>query len=164
MALFPKDVYAAIKTELEGASLLSYVDVVAIRKYRRGSLPDFDYYCIVINPIVAQSVFYEAAQRYVANEVELILLGKVLNGYEDAVMADVPGGSPPNVGILAMYEDVYRTLYENTLSGEIELYPSLEELDVPTRFDTFTDEASEGFILEARMFYMPRGKRWVDLA
>jgi len=165
MALFPKDIYTAIKTELEGASLLSYVDVFAILKYRKETLPDFQYYCIVISPISAKSVPYEAAQRWIENAVELILLGKIKNGQEDAVMADSPGDSPPNVGVLAMYEDVYRSLYDNNLGGVIELYPGLEELDILTRFDILAPDADrEDFIFEARVGYRVRGQRWVDLA
>ena len=164
MALFPKDVYTALKTELSGASLLPYVDTIEIRKYHRETLPDFNYYCIVISPVSAISVPYKAAQRWITNMVELVLLGKVLNGQEDAIMADTPGGSPPNMGILAMYEDVYRSLYKNTLGGAIELYPGLEELDVITRFDIIaSDEEREAFIFEVRVGYQVRGERWVDL-
>jgi len=164
MALFPKDVYSAIKTALEGSSFLPYVDVVAIRKYRRDTLPEFEYYSIVISPLSAESVPYEAAQRWIANTVELILLGKIRNGLEDALMADSPTGSPPNVGVLAMYEDVYRTLYKNTLGGVIELYPKLNELDVTSRFDVLApEEDREEFIFEARVGYRPRGQRWVNL-
>jgi hypothetical protein len=164
MALFPKDIYTAIKTALSGASLLTYVDVVEIRKYRRDTLPDFTNYCIVISPMSAESVPYEAAQRWIANVLELVLLGKIRNGLDAAITADSPGDSPPNVGVLAMYEDVYRTLYANTLSGAIELYPKLNELDVSARFDVLApEEDREEFIYEARMGYRPRGKRWVNL-
>ena len=164
MSLFPKDVYTAIKTALSDSSLLSYVDKIEIRKYRRDNIPDFEYYSIVISPILAESVPYEAAQRWIANTVELILLGKILSGQEDAIMADNPTGSPPNVGVLAMYEDVYRTLYKNNLGGVIELYPKLNELDVTTRFDVLApDEDREAFIFEARVGYHPRGQRWVNL-
>lgn len=165
MSLFPKDVYLAVKSALEASSDLDYVDVVEIQKYRRGNLPDFENYCIVINPILAESVPYKAAQRWIANNIELILLGKLRFGHSDAVVADNPAGSPPNVGVLAMYEDVYRTLYDNNLGGVIELYPGLDELDVTTRFDVLApDEDREDFIFEVRMGYRPRGRRWVDLS
>ncbi|MBA7633309.1 hypothetical protein ES703_40873 [subsurface metagenome] len=165
MSLFPKDVYLAIKSVLEASTDLAYVDVVEIQKYRRGNLPDFENYCIVINPILAESVPYKAAQRWIANNIELILLGKLRSGHFDAVVADNPTGLPPNVGVLAMYEDVYRTLYKNTLGGVIELYPGLNELDVVTRFDMIApDEDREDFIFEVRMGYRPRGQRWVNLS
>jgi len=67
--------------------------------------------------------------------------------------------------LLAMYEDVYRSLYKNTLGGVIELYPGLEELDVLTRFDVLAPgEGAEDFIYEARVGYQVRGERWVDLS
>jgi len=163
--MFPKDIYLAVKSALEDSSYLTYVDVVEIQKYRRDTLPDFENYCIVISPILAESVPYPAAQRWIANSIELILLGKLRTGHSDAVVADNPTGSPPNVGVLAMYEDVYRTLYKNTLEGAIELYPELNELDVVTRFDVIApDEDREAFIFEVRMGYHPRGQRWVDLS
>ena len=165
MSLFPKDIYLAVKSVLEASSDLDYVDVVEIRKYRRDTLPDFEDYCIVISPILAESVPYKAAQRWIANSMELVLLGKLRSGHSDAVVADNPTGSPPNVGVLAMYEDVYRTLYDNNLGGVIELYPKLNELDVVTRFDILaSDEDREAFIFEVRMGYHPRGQRWVDLS
>lgn len=165
MTMFPKNIYLAVKSVLEASSYLPYVDVIEIRKYRRGNLPDFEDYCIVISPILAESVPYAAAQRWIANSIELILLGKLRSGHSDAVVADNPTGSPPNVGVLAMYEDVYRTLYDNDLGGTIELYPKLNELDVVTRFDIIApDEDREAFIFEVRMGYRPRGKRWVDLS
>jgi len=164
MSLFPKDVYLAVKSALENSSDLNYVDVVAIRKYRRDTLPDFENYSIVISPVLAESVPYEAAQRWIANTIELILLGKLRAGLSDAVVADNPTGTPPNVGVLAMYEDVYRTLYKNNLGGVIELYPKLNELDVVTRFDILApEEDREEFIFEVRMGYRPRGLRWVNL-
>lgn len=165
MSLFPKDIYLAVKSILEASSDLDYVDVVEIQKYRRDTLPDFENYCIVISPILAESVPYPAAQRWIANSIELVLLGKLRSGQSDAVVADNPTGTPPNVGVLAMYEDVYRTLYKNTLGGVIELYPELNELDVVTRFDLLApDEDREDFIFEVRMGYRPRGQRWVNLA
>jgi len=166
VAIFPKDVYTAIKSALDGATLLPYVDTVVIQKYRRDNIPDFTNYAIIISPIMAEAVIYEAAQRFIANRVELILLAKVRSRTEeDIIMADTPGGSPPNVGVLAMYEDVFRTLYKNNLSGAIELYPKINELDAPSQFDILvTDENREDFIIEARVIYNPRGQRFVDLA
>lgn len=165
MSLFPKDIYTALKTELSGATLLPYVDVVEILKYRRDLLPDFTNYAIVISPVSARSVPYKAAQRWIECMIELVLLGKIRTGQENAIMVDDPGGSPPDVGLLAMYEDVYRSLYKNTLGGVIELYPGLEELDVLTRFDVLAPgEGADDFIYEARVGYQVRGERWVDLA
>jgi len=163
MAIFPRDVYIALKSELESSSDLSYVDVVVIRKYNRENLPDFSHHCIIINPLSVKAVPYPASQRWIENEIELILLGKKHYTSEDIIIADAPGESPPNVGVLAMYEDIFNTLYENNLGGEIELLPGLIELDNPTRFDILIDEESEQFIFEARLKYMPRGKRFVDL-
>lgn len=164
MTVFPKDIYLAVKVALEASDDLVYVDKVEIRKYRRNTLPDFENYAIVISPVSAESIPYKAAQRWITNTIELILLGKLRSGQSDAIVADSPTDSPPNVGVLAMYEDVYRTLYKNNLGGVIELYPELNELDVTTRFDIIApDEDREAFIFEARVGYRPRGQRWINL-
>lgn len=161
MAIFPKDVVLAVKSELQGASVLSYVDLVVISKYNPRDIPDFSAYAILISPMTAKSDFYAANQRWIGNAVELVLLAKINDrSEEDAIVADLPGDAPPNVGILTMYENVYSTLYGNTLGGEIELLPHLDELDVQSTFNLLTDDR-DTFIMEGRMVYQPRGKRWV---
>ena len=166
MAIFPRDIYTAVKTALSESDELTYVDTFAIQKYLRDNIPDFTYYAIIVSPMAARSHIYEAAQRYIGTDIELVLLAKMLDRTEeDVVLADSPEASPPNVGILAMYEDVYRTLYKNTLGGTIELYPKINELDNVSQFDVFAgDEFREDFLIEARVRYSPRGQRFVDLA
>jgi len=164
MSIFPRGVYVALKAELEASSYLSYVDTFSIRKYRRDDLPDFENYCIVISPSTAEAVPYPASQRWVQNVIDIILLGKLHYGKEDAIIADSPSSTPPNVGVLAMYEDVFYSLYENNLGGEIQLSPGMQELDTLSRFDILLEDEREGFIFEARMGYQPRGVRFVDLS
>jgi len=164
MSLFPKAVYNALKTELSNASALPYVDLVTIRKYNRANMPDFNYYCIIISPVSAVSEPYPASQRWIQNDIDLVLLGKILYTEEDAIIADSPSATPPKVGILAMYEDIYNTLYENNLGGVIELLPGLIELDSPAKFDILTSAESDVHLIEAHMKYKPRGERFVDLS
>jgi len=164
MAIFPETVYTALKYTLEGSAYLSYVDTVVIKKYKREALPDFDYYAIVISPAGAQPTLYPANQRYIINFIELYLLGKILNGDVAAVMADSPDTTPPNVGILPMYEDVFRTLYGNNLGGEIELLPHQNELDTPADFNLISGGDLDVFLMEGKVNYRPRGVRFVDLA
>jgi hypothetical protein len=160
MAIFPRDILLAVKSALVGSSHLTYVDTVVIMSYKPEDIPDFTSYCIVINPVVVSSEFYEANQRYIAMEVQLVLLSKIgSRSEEDAMVADTP---PSNVGIVVMYEDVYRTLYGNNLGAELELYPHLEELDVNTSLNVIEGER-DTFIMEAKMGYRPRGLRWVNL-
>lgn len=160
MAIFPKDILSAVKSALSGSSHLTYVDTIIISNYKPDNIPDFTAYCIIINPLTVASAFYEANQRYIGMELQLVLLSKIGDrSEEDAIIADSP---PTNVGITVMYEDVYRTLYGNTLSDEVELYPFLEELDVATTLNVLEGER-DTFIMEAKMGYRPRGKRWVDL-
>jgi hypothetical protein len=163
MAIFPLTVYTGLKTVLEDSAYLSYVDTITIQKFRQDSMPNFDYYCIVISPQLASLVVYPAHQRYVENLIHLILLGKMLNGEADAILADQPGITPPNVGILAMYEDVILTLYNNDLGGAIELQPGIRELDEASDFNVFVTEDREGFIMETKIVYKPRGERFVSL-
>lgn len=160
MAIFPKDILSSIKTALQGSSHLTYVDTLIISSYKPEDMPDFTSYCIVINPLTVASAFYEANQRYIGMDLQLVLLSKIgTRSEEDAIIADSP---PTNVGIVVMYEDVYRTLYGNDLSGELELYPYLEELDVNTTLNVVEGER-DTFIMEAKMGYRPRGRRWVNL-
>lgn len=160
MAIFPRDILLAVKSALSGSSHLTYVDTTIISNYKPENLPDFTSYCIVINPITVASAFYEANQRWIGMELQLVLLGKIGDrSEEDAIIADSP---PSNVGIVVMYEDVYRTLYGNNFSGAIELYPHLEELDLATTLNIIEGER-DTFIVEAKMGYRPRGLRWVNL-
>lgn len=165
MALFPKDIFVALKTELEGASILAYVDAVEIQQYRPSMLPDFDHHCIVISPEAATPESYPASQKWIKYEISLVCLIRVLysDSYTitDAIMADSPGLSPPKVGLLPMFEDVYQTLFQNTLGGAIELYPGLKELDNRCDFNLIGNEAREEFIVEARVYYTPHGHRFV---
>lgn len=161
MGIFPGAVVSAIKSTLNGASSLAYVDTVVVMKYYPGALPDFAAYCILINPLNVQSIPYPASQRYHQMEVQLVLLAKMgARSEEDALLANSP---PSNVGMLIMYEDVYKVLYGNSLGGAIELLPGLEELDNPTSFNILQEER-DTFIIEAQMDYRPRGVRWVDLS
>lgn len=161
MAVYPKDIISALKTVLKTSSFLTYVDTVEVIKYSPEALPNFTAYCIIINPILVQSLPYEAAQRWFHLQLELVLLAKIgARSDEDALLADTP---PLNVGVLTMYEDVFQTLYGNTLGGAIELYPGLEELDYPSPINVLQDE-KDTFIMEARVDYRPRGQRWVDLS
>lgn len=165
MSIFPKDVYVALKTVLSSSSLLDYVDTFSIQKYSRDRIPDFSYYAIIISPATARSFIYPASQRYIGNELELVMLSKLLTrSDEDVIMADSPTDSPPNVGVLAMYEDIYRTLYKNNLGGTIELYPDIKELDNVSQFDVIGDILRDEFLIEARVRYSPRGQRFVDLS
>jgi len=161
--IFPKDVYSALKTVLSNSSYLTYFDEIVIRKFRRGNLPDFEYYCIVISPQSALAVVYPAHQRYIENTIQLVMIGKMLGTEEEAILADSPLATPPKVGILAMYEDIVRTLYENDLGGAIEFTPGLKELDYASDFDVVVEEEREGFLMEMRMSYHPKGARFVDL-
>jgi hypothetical protein len=160
--IFPRGVFAALKTELEGAALLPYVDTVAIRQYRPNQLPDFTNYCIVISPEAATSETYGTNQKWIKFEITLVCLIKVNYTLEDAVMGDSPGDSPPKVGILAMYEDIYQTLYQNDLSETIEHYPGLQELDNRCDFKLIGDESREDFIVEGRLYYSPYGHRFIS--
>ena len=76
MAIFPKDVVAAVKTALSSSSFLTYVDTVVVQKYSPEAMPQFTTYCIVINPVLAQAVQYPASQRWIHVDLELILLAK----------------------------------------------------------------------------------------
>jgi hypothetical protein len=161
MAIYPKDMVSAIKTALSTSSELTYVDTVAVLKYTPEALPNFSTYCIVINPVLVLSMPYEAAQRWFHLQLELVLLAKMgTRSDEDALLANSP---PANVGILTMYEDVYKTLYGNDMGGVLELYPHLEELDYPSPINIVSEER-DSFIMEARVDYRPRGQRWVDLS
>ena len=161
MAIFPKDVVAAVKTALSSSSFLTYVDTVVVQKYSPEAMPQFTTYCIVINPVLAQAVQYPASQRWIHVDLELILLAKKGDrSEEDALLADSP---PTNVGLLTMYEDIFQTLYDNDLSGAIEVYPEINELDNPANFNILTDEVGT-FILEGAISYRPRGVRWVNLS
>jgi len=162
MAIFPRSIFSALKTELEGATALPYVDVVAIRQYRPTQLPDFENYCIVISPEAAIAETYKVAQKWIQYEITLVCLIKVNYTLEDAIMADSPGSSPPNLGILAMYEDIFQTLYQNNLGGTIEHYPGLQELDNRCDFKLIGDEAREDFIVEGRLYYTPYGQRFIS--
>lgn len=161
MALFPRAILAALKTELEGASTLDYVDKVEIRQYRPSMLPNFDHHCIVISPQAAMPETYPAGQKWIKYLITLVLLARIHTDLYDAVMADSPEDAIPNVGILAMYEDVYIELFDNTLGGVTELYPGRVELDARTDFNLLGDESREDFIVEARMTYQAYGKRFI---
>jgi len=159
MSVFPKEIFTALESAF---SAITYIDKVTIRKYRRINLPDFNYYCIIINPISATAQKYDAGgQRRIIYEIELVLLGKMLNGEYDAVMADSPTATPPNVGILAIYEDVFKLLYKNDLGGKIELYPGLIELDTRTAFNIISAEDREEFLIETIVPYRPSGQRFI---
>lgn len=165
MAIMPRDIFTALKSELEGSALLTYVDTFAIQQYRPTMLPDFDHHCIIISPEAAISETYPANQKWIRLEITLVCLVRVLyaDGYtlEDAIMADSSGDTPPNVGMLAMYQDIYEELFQNNLGGSIEHYPGLQELDNRCDFKLVGDEAREDFIVEGRVYYTPYGKRFV---
>ena len=166
MGLFPRAIFTALKSELSGATALSYVDTFAIQQYSPNMLPDFAHHCIIISPEAATSETYKVGQKWIGLEITLVCLVRVLyeDGYtlEDAIMADSPELDPPNVGVLAIYEDVYQELYENDLGGVIEHYPGLQELDNRCDFKLIGDEAREDFIVEARLYYTPYGKRFTS--
>jgi hypothetical protein len=161
MSIFPLAVYTAVKTALKNSAYLSYVDTVEIRKFRHGNLPKLSHHGIVISPSFSQAVTYPANQKYIINSMHLMLLVLMNYGEEAAILADEPTATPPNVGILPMYEDVFLTLFENNLGGVISLIPGMGELDEPSFFDVVVDEAQEGFIMEARIEYRPKGERFV---
>jgi hypothetical protein len=95
MAIFPRDIFTALKAALIAAPALSYVDTVAIRQYRPNQLPDFTNYCIVISPEAATPETYAVGQKWIRYEITLVCLLKVNYTLEDAVMADSTGSSPP---------------------------------------------------------------------
>ena len=165
MALMPRPIISALKTELEGASGLAYVDTVSIRQYRPTMLPNFDHHCIIISPEAATSETYAPNQKWIKFEITLVCLVRVLYSesytLEDAIMADSPVADPPKVGILAMYQDLYEELFQNNLGDAIEHYPGLQELDNRCDFKLVGDEAREDFIVEGRVYYTPYGKRFV---
>lgn len=165
MAIFPRDIFTALKAELQGASSLSYVDTITIQQYRPSMLPDFDTHAIIISPEAATSETYPAAQKWIRYEITLVCLVRVLHsdGYtlEDAIIGNSPGDSPPNVGILTMYQDLYELLFQNNLGGVIEHYPGLKELDTRCDFRLVGDESREDFIVESRIYYNPYGQRFV---
>ena len=164
-ALFPKDIFTALKAALVGSTFLKYVDSIEIQQYRPGMLPDFDHHCIILSPEAATSESYPAAQKWIKLEISIICLLRVLysDGYTmtDAIMADSPLLTPPSVGILTMYEDIYKTLFQNDLDGAIEHYPGLRALDSRCDFNLVGDESREDFIVEARIHYTPHGHRFV---
>jgi hypothetical protein len=161
MAIFPAAILTAIKSALKNSSFLTYVDTVEILKYYRDNLPDFDTYCLIVSLNKANSEYYQIAQRFFALEVEIVALAKIGDrSEEDAMLANTP---PTNVGIVQIYKDVYQTLYNNNLSGVLELYPGLIELDSAAQFNLLEEEA-DTFVMEARIAYNPRGQRWVDLS
>jgi len=159
--IFPASTYAAVKSTLEGSAYLTYVEIVTVRKYRHGNLPAFNHHAIVISPSFSQAVTYPANQKYIMNSMHLILLVVMHYGEEDAILGNTPGLNPPKVGILPMYEGVFKTLFENNLGDEISLIPGMEELDEPSFFDVVVDEEREGFMMEARIEYRPKGERFV---
>lgn len=161
MAIFPKDIVSSLKTGLVNSPHLTYVEVVAIQKYRYDNLPLFFHHCIIIQPSFVQAVTYGVSQKYLVNSIHLNLLAVMNYTEEDAFIADVPAASPPNVGILAMYEDVFTTLYENDLGGEISLIPGQSEFDEPSFFEVVTLEEREGFFMEARVEYRPKGGKFI---
>lgn len=165
MALFPRDVFTALKAELEGAASLSYVDSFSIQQYRPNMLPDFDTHAIVISPEAATSETYRAGQKWIKFEITLVCLVRVLYSdglnIQDAIMGNSPSATPPNVGILTMYQHLYELLFQNNLGGAIEHYPGLQELDNRCDFRMVGDEAREEFLVEAKIYYTPYGQRFV---
>jgi hypothetical protein len=161
MSIFPLSTYSVVKTALETSPYLPYVEGVSIRKFRHGNLPTFSHHYIVISPSFAQAVTYPANQKYIINSMHLMLLVLMNYGEEAAIVADNPASVPPNVGILPMYEDVFMSLFANDLGGEISLIPGMGELDEPSFFDVVVDEKQEGFIMEARIEYRPKGERFM---
>lgn len=160
MSIFLSNICSALKEELENY-LSHYVDVVTIRKYRRTNLPDFENCCIIISPLSTSCESY-SSQKWLVHEIEIVMLIKMRNGEYDAVMADLPHDDPPNMGILAMYEDVFSILFKNTLGDEIELYPGLTELDNKAEYNVIGDDDREEFIIEARLLYTPHGHKFID--
>jgi len=163
MGIFPNSIYNAVKSALEGSSHLSYVDKIVIQKFRLGNLPTFDHHCIIISPSFIQAVTYGVAQKYFENSMHLHLLVVMTTyGEEDAIIADEPTATPPNVGILPMFEDVFTTLFENNLGGEVNLIPGMAEFDQPSFFEVVTEEEQEGFLMTARLEYRPKGVRFLS--
>lgn len=165
MALMPRDIFTALKSTISGASTLSYVDKIVIQQYRPTMLPDFDTHAIIISPEAAISEKYPAAQKWIKLEITLVCLVRVLYSdnlnIQDAIMGNAPSATPPNVGILTMYQHLYELLFQNDLGGAIEHYPGLQELDNRCDFNLVGDESREDFIVEARLYYTPYGKRFV---
>lgn len=166
MATMPLSIFTALKAAIVGAATLSYVDTVKIRQYRPNVLPNFDHHCIVISPEAATPETYKVGQKWIKYEITLVCLIRVLyeEAYtlEDAIMADTPTSDPPKVGMLAMFEDVFKLLYNNNLGGAIEHYPGLQELDNRCDFKLVGDEEREDFIVEARIYYTPYGQRFIS--
>lgn len=163
-AIFPVTVYTELKTVLENSTNLDYVDKVEITKYRYHGLPAFSHHAIVISPMAAESGDTgNVGHKWVENEILLALLVKPLYGITDAIMgneAKVDGEfllDPPKIGILRFYEDVFKTLYGNTLNGTILPVPGLGELDSRSDFNVLFDDDREGFLMEAKLSYRPRG-------
>lgn len=163
MGIFPGSVYMAVKTALVNSSYLTYVDKVVVQKYRPGNLPKFDHHCIIISPSFVQSITYGVGQKYLENSMHLYLLVVMTNyGEEAAIIADEPMASPPNVGILPMYEDVFTTLFDNKLGGEVNTIPGMAEFDQPSFFEVVVEEEQEGFMMLARIEYRPKGVRFLS--
>jgi hypothetical protein len=165
--IFPVSIYSELKSVLEGATLLDYVDKVEITKYRYHGLPAFSHHAIIISPMAAEAMETgNVGHRWVENEILLALLVKPLYGITDAIMgndkkAGVPVPiyefDPPKIGILRMYEDVFKTLYRNTLNSAVLTVPGEGELDSRSDFNVLFDDDREGFLMEAKLSYRPRG-------
>jgi len=160
MGIFPNSIYLAVKSALETSPYLTYVDKVSIQKYRPGNIPKFEHHCIIISPSFVQAVSYPVSQKYFVNSMHLNLLVIMNYGEEDALTADSPASTPPNVGVIPMFEDVFTTLFDKDLGGEIELIPGLSEFDEPSFFEVVVDEEQEGFIMVARIEYRPKGGKF----
>jgi len=163
-SMFPLAIYSELKTVLEAAVGLDYVDSVVITKYRYHGLPSFSHHSIIISPMAAEAMETgNIGTRWIDNEILLALLVKPAYGIIDAIMGNelkVEGeylNDPPKIGILRMYEDVFKALYRNTLNGVIQTVPGEGELDSRSDFNVLFEDDREGFLMEAKLIYRPRG-------
>lgn len=171
-AIFPLAIYNSLKTVLSDAAGLDYVDTIVIEKFRYAALPKFTHHAIVISPMSALSQpSGQIGHRHIENEIQLALLVKPVYGNTDAIIGNdtktgdplAYGFDPPKIGLLRFYEDVFKTLYGNTLSNEAEITPGMGELDNRSDFFVLMDDDREEFLLEAKMMYRPRGHRFYGL-
>lgn len=163
---FPLGIYSELQTYLKSSLLLPYVEEVFIRKYRYNDLPSFSHHAIVLSPMSAEAMQTGVVNtRWIENEIMIVMLVKPVYGGEQAIIGndtktgDPPayGFNPPKIGILRMYEDVFKSLYGSTLNGAIQIVPGMGELDSRGDFNVLMDDDREGFLMEAKLLYRPRG-------
>jgi hypothetical protein len=146
-----KELITGFKTHFEADVNLSYLEKIPIRKYTRGSLPEFEDYALIISPKSRKKQLIANRLQQITVSLEFVI---VVRNFDD--LLSIIGENPGEIGYLKAIEDIEDSIsafQENNTDSLTVLY---DEMDEPVDFSYHRFGEREDFFHEIILPYTVR--------